>query len=77
MLHPTSAETAGRPHVQPTQEVTKAGSLIVVGENRSHRANQEVLFAPSADRCRITGNPEVMPRMDSQRRWPEVGLEEE
>ena len=32
MLHPKSAETAGRPHVQPTQEVTKAGSLIVVGE---------------------------------------------
>jgi hypothetical protein len=29
-------------HVQPTQEVTKAGTLIVVGENRRHLANQEV-----------------------------------
>jgi hypothetical protein len=24
----------------------------------------------------LTGNPEVMPRMDSQRRWPEVDFEE-
>jgi hypothetical protein len=24
----------------------------------------------------MTGNPEVMPRMDSQRRWPEVAFEE-
>jgi len=25
---------------------------------------------------RVTGNPEVMPRMDSQRCWPEVGFVE-
>jgi len=29
-------------------------------KNRRHRANQEVLFAPAADRGRITGDSEVM-----------------
>src|SRR5208337_4484268 len=30
----------------------------------------------AADCGRMTSNPEVMPRMDSQRRWPEVGFAE-
>jgi hypothetical protein len=45
-----------------------------IGNGKS--AHRKCLSVLGIDSGRITGNPEVMPRMDSQRCWPEVGFVE-
>ena len=51
---------AGEAKAQPNSHREAKATAPVLDSTRRHRANQEVLFAPAADRGRITGQPEVI-----------------